>query len=390
MSRQIGSHRRVGCARRSLAFTLVEMLVVIAIIAVLAALLIPAIVGAREMARRASCSNNLKNLALAVQQFDQAKDALPASRTFLTGAVPASWLGTTPPVPNVTLTWVHELLPYLEKQDVRANVEAAIRGGIPVYNAQGGSGRFNIVLCPSDPTDDSLALVNSAIPYSQLSYGCNSGVMDNLGASTPGTTGYDWPQNGVFANRLKGTGDSHKIYKPTKADIVNGDGATNTILFGENIDLEEWNYAPTEYNVGILWDDMYVTNGGVVQLLNKYVSYPGAPRDTKPGVYYDPNNSGAGLASTNNSNNGYVSAPQYDALCYARPISAHPSGFMMAFCDGRNKFVSESIAVDIYRLLMTSAGRKYLPAGVSGPLTAGTPAAQVLANQNRAIADQNY
>src|SRR5438270_10812508 len=67
---------------RSRAFTLVEMLVVISIIAVLAALLLPAVNMAREAARKAQCSNNLRNLALAAQQFDSAKGYYPASRNF--------------------------------------------------------------------------------------------------------------------------------------------------------------------------------------------------------------------------------------------------------------------------------------------------------------------
>src|SRR5439155_19246117 len=88
-------------ARRR-AFTLVEMLVVISIIAVLAALLLPAVNMAREAGRRASCSNSMRNLALAAQQFDSAKGYYPASRQFWNDAYyknttntpvrwPASW-----------------------------------------------------------------------------------------------------------------------------------------------------------------------------------------------------------------------------------------------------------------------------------------------------------
>src|SRR4051812_50171837 len=100
------------------------MLIVIAIIAVLAGLLLPAINGARNAARQASCSNNLRQLALAIQQFDQAKSQLPASRTFWTkpsylttsgaSGVPANWNATG--AQYKTLSWVHEILPRSEER----------------------------------------------------------------------------------------------------------------------------------------------------------------------------------------------------------------------------------------------------------------------------------
>ncbi len=83
------------------AFTLVELLVVIAIIGVLVALLLPAIQAAREAARRSQCSNNLKQLGLAVQMHHDAKGAFPTGRN-------AS--------DTKSVSWAYYSLPYMEQQ----------------------------------------------------------------------------------------------------------------------------------------------------------------------------------------------------------------------------------------------------------------------------------
>jgi prepilin-type N-terminal cleavage/methylation domain-containing protein/prepilin-type processing-associated H-X9-DG protein len=352
------STRRPPRHRR--AFTLVEMLIVIAIISVLAALLLPAIQAAREAARKAQCTNNLRQLGLAIQQFDQAKGFYPASRTFWTNAayasstnIPTSWSASN--AASETLTWVHETMPYFERQDMRAQIEANLTAGGTVYQA--AYGRLNILLCPSDPTDNSTSInvfaspQSGYLPYSQLSYGCNSGTSDNLALPLP-AYGFDFPDNGVFENRLKGSGDpvGLRFKKPTSADVVNGDGASNTILLGENSDLEEWNWAPTEYHPGIVWDDNY--QNGQNQFLNK---------GTKPDPP-DPNDPPQSPLSVLFS----VSTPAPNAAFpYARPLSLHSSGFMLLFCDGRVKFVSEGIAYNVYARLMTSNGKKYNPAGAN-------------------------
>ncbi|MDZ4659318.1 MAG: DUF1559 domain-containing protein [Bythopirellula sp.] len=124
------------------AFTLVELLVVIAIIGVLVALLLPAIQAAREAARRMSCQNNLKNIALACLNYEASKNALP----------PGS-LNTRDPQKS-GLGWTVQILPYVEQSTVS---QEAIDEFIATDDAYGSAmDELNkllmpMYLCPSDP-----------------------------------------------------------------------------------------------------------------------------------------------------------------------------------------------------------------------------------------------
>jgi prepilin-type N-terminal cleavage/methylation domain-containing protein/prepilin-type processing-associated H-X9-DG protein len=334
--------------RQLRAFTLVEMLVVISIIAVLASLILPSILATKGIAHRSSCANNVRNLYVAAQQFEVSKGHLPASRTFwnspqyrATGSMPASWNASN--APSQTLTWVHELMPYFERQDLREQVEGQLLSKGSVQNV---GGRINILVCPSEPLED-LPPANPSVKYARLSYGCNSGVADNTSLANP-QYGLDWPQNGLFDNRLKGSTTSLpeaqlKTYETSLGRIP--DGTSNTILFVDNPDLEEWNFAPTEFHVCVVWDDQNYPNVRQAFSLSAQAA-KGIPSD-KPDTLL----------------NLYKQGVNY-VLPYARPTSYHPGGFMVAFCDGSVRFVSESIAYEVYMQLMTSEGRKYQPAGM--------------------------
>src|SRR5262249_1380016 len=99
----------IGTMRLRRGFTLIELLVVIAIIGVLIGLLLPAVQSARESARRTQCVNNLKQLALAVQNYITQQGFLPANTFEIGRFVNSGWHDPW------GLSWAGSLLPHLEQ-----------------------------------------------------------------------------------------------------------------------------------------------------------------------------------------------------------------------------------------------------------------------------------
>jgi prepilin-type N-terminal cleavage/methylation domain-containing protein len=234
------------------AFTLVELLVVIAIIGVLVALLLPAVQSAREAARRMSCSNNLKQLGIALHNYHDVNLVFPPA------GLNYGWCRNPPPATNtpnnriLNINGLAMLLPFYEQGGMAlsynntaaaSNVtvgnenccgptvaqEPLAGGGVPQANAQIMTTRLKIFLCPSDMTDPSIP--NTTDIYS---IGYNRG---NLGRGA--RTNYDFSSllsyNCDEWTRQRNNNTRRMFAQNSNcrfADVT--DGTSNTVAFCES------------------------------------------------------------------------------------------------------------------------------------------------------------
>ncbi|WP_439625101.1 DUF1559 domain-containing protein [Gemmata sp.] len=183
---------------RRKAFTLIELLVVIAIIAILIGLLLPAVQKVREAAARMKCQNNLKQLGLALHNYQDSKLSFPVPFWAEIGA------GHT----NGDWGWAVEILPYLEQTSLHTALNPGnYMGDIPGVNSTTQTAP-SVFLCPSDPVGGT---TNSyAGDYARSNY-----LVSQLITSSIQTT------NGVVT------------YRRTFTLALITDGTSNTLMVGE-------------------------------------------------------------------------------------------------------------------------------------------------------------
>jgi len=241
-------------------FTLVELLVVIAIIGILVALLLPAVQAAREAARRMSCSNNLKQLALACHNYEDTYKRFPINYS--------QWGGggkpTIDPLDGRTSSWLTSVLPFIEQQPLYDQVDFNFGVRNDPRNAAQGAGTsgpsnefvaYQIIpafRCPSDTNEGRMDLnrANYRNPRADRTWGVNNykgvaganwqwgnfQVTSGVHAQTPqGQSGNGLDQgNGIFFRGAQNTAGGPCTTRMARIT----DGTSNTLMIGEAV--PEW------------------------------------------------------------------------------------------------------------------------------------------------------
>ena len=331
---EIGISRRLQ-RKSTLGFTLVELLVVIAIIGVLVALLLPAIQAAREAARRAQCQNNLKQIGLAILNYESANEALPSA-------------GGAESLPNgrkafYDFSWLITVLPYAEQVQIyeQLNRTSGLRGwagSVPANRDLLIGANLTMYACPSSPLESLVAdqlgggWSATGMPRSSYTGVHGSGRSEIDGAATGDFATDPGYRLGVLS--LRGAFQRDKAVEIRQVT----DGTSHTMVVGEQSD----------YLLNFGSDGQHETENGssldarsdCAHSIMMGVTSPQDP--SRPRIF----NSTVLLYPINHRD--AVDDGIIGNCGYNRPIiSAHPGGALTVLLDGSVAFQSEETAIEV-------------------------------------------
>jgi prepilin-type N-terminal cleavage/methylation domain-containing protein/prepilin-type processing-associated H-X9-DG protein len=336
------------------AFTLVELLVVIAIVGVLVALLLPAVQAAREAARRTSCTNNLKQLGIAVQNFHDSHKKLPTSNR-----APGA---TT----NPRYAWATLMLPYFEEQNVfdqydfKQNWSKTVAvAPHAIANATLVATRLAVFECPSTPEDSRLdgdpQYFTLTPPPADWTASRCAAPTDYVPITQVNQRLVDFQVNGQYIVD-QNVGDlTGMLLRNTNATLRQvTDGTSHTILLAES--------AGRPY--------VYRRNGRVGDLPNNRVNGGGWCRPASEIMLDGSSEDGVtfpGPCAINCANGEDVGGmmfpyPFYGSNGTSQTYAFHPAGANILFGDGSVHFLREDIEMRVYARMVTRKGHETLSA----------------------------
>jgi prepilin-type N-terminal cleavage/methylation domain-containing protein/prepilin-type processing-associated H-X9-DG protein len=292
---------RIGTA----GFTLVELLVVIAIIGILLGILLPAVQAAREAARRSSCTNNLKQMALALQNYHSQYSRFPPAAPLLTREM------------NPSISWRVMILPFLEETSIYQEISPTPDGGAANWKPQ--TRAIDVFLCPSTekPVANGTTLIEAH--YAAVSGAYRGSDRIDLEDSSCG----DVYTNGIFYPNSRTT-----VSKIT-------DGTSHTLAVGERL------YIFRDWMDGATW--LGKPPQEICTEAAKNVRYPINADPTTYGYYVFDNRAPAGAKKDMLLNDLYFA-------------SKHPGGAHFSLADGSVQFLSEAIDFTLFQDLSTKNG----------------------------------
>lgn len=328
---------------RRRAFTLIELLVVIAIIGVLIALLLPAVQAAREAARRAQCTNNLKQILIATINYEGSQGSLPAGKVVWPNPLDAT-------IPPEHMGWgaCAIIQPFMEGSPVfnSINFTIGILGG-PGQNYAYWPENFTsyttsigTLMCPSDSGPDR---VPSQVPVEVKpgNYLLISGAGETI--------------NGIQGNGENATGVLFTNSWVRLAGVT--DGTSNTVAYSESL-RGPGSAGQYEVPAGTSLDPKRYLNNAGSGPSGDSCATPVAQSAIRMGAWFVGNFEDGNMGNTALPPNTRVMDCTFhsSAAPWKSARSDHPGGVNAAFVDGHVSFVKNTIAAATWRALGTRAG----------------------------------